>query len=601
MARSSLTGETIIQPDLVTRIRALLDGGLTQKAAAERLGVSPSTVSRVLAEQRRADVPCRPAQDAVDRFVASLGTGLAPDVAARVEALRSIARKLDWTGVATTGTAAMAASSLAKEFRNLLDELRQAASFDELKQALLAGADTDVVCEPRFATARTLERKTLGGAAAKIAKVLRQELMGWQRHVLDVALEVDADGRLVYGDVALSVPRQQGKSFLVLVLMLTRALLAPRQTVVYAAQTGLDARKKWADDWTPLLDASPLGSQVTAYRAPGRESWRFPNGSVQQLVASTAKAGHGMVLDLAILDEAFAYQDARTEQALRPAMMTGPNSQLWVVSTAGTPHGSPYLLERVERGRQAVEAGLTRGLAFFEWAAADGADPGDTDTWRSCMPALGRTVTEEAVDAAFRSMSRHEFERAYLNRWTTSMGEPAIDLEAWDALAEPDVSRPESVVLGVDVAPGSKSAAIAAAGERGGVLYVSSLEHGPGTEWLPGRLGALVSEFGVQEVVVDRKAAGALLGGFTDAQLTEVSATDMANGCAFLVDLVRNRNIRHRGEHELRVAIDGAAKRPLGDAFGWSRKNSGVDITPLVAVTLAAWASMAGWGVRWDA
>ena len=127
-------------PDLFARVSALLAGGLSQKEAAERVGVSASTVSRLLADHR-GDESHRPAQDAVDAFVVSLGDDLDPDVAARVEALRALAVKLDWTGRANTGTAAMAASSLAKEFRSLLDELQRTASFDELKEALLADGD----------------------------------------------------------------------------------------------------------------------------------------------------------------------------------------------------------------------------------------------------------------------------------------------------------------------------------------------------------------------------------------------------------------------------------------------------------------------------
>lgn len=126
--------------DLFRRVQALQAAGLSQKQAADRLRVSPSTVSRVLADHRESE-SFRPAQDAVDAFVASLGETLAPDVGARVEALRSIALKLDWTGRASTGTAAMAASSLAREFRSLLDELKRSASFDELREALLAGDD----------------------------------------------------------------------------------------------------------------------------------------------------------------------------------------------------------------------------------------------------------------------------------------------------------------------------------------------------------------------------------------------------------------------------------------------------------------------------
>ena len=447
-------------------------------------------------------------------------------------------------------------------------------------------------CEPRYATVRTPERETLGRAAAKIARLLGNPLMPWQRRVADIALEVDADGRLVFRDVVLTVPRQQGKSYLLLVLLLVFALLR-RTNAVYTAQSGLDARKKMGEDWLPAVQASVIGSQVTAYMAPGRESLRFSNGSVVQLVASTAKAGHGMSVDIGVMDEAFSYQDARTEQALRPAMMTRGDPQLWVVSTAGTPDASPYLYERVQAGRLAVEAGVSEGLAYFEWAADDAADPGDPETWRSCMPALGHTVSEDTVAAAQRSMGRSEFSRAYLNRWVASMGDPVIDVDVWAALADPDSPRPARVILSVDVSPRSKSAAIAAAGLREGHLHVSVLERGPGTGWVAARATALQEELGA-EIVLDGKACAAILPDLDDLDITEVDSGEMSAACAFFVDTVSRGRLRHRGERELTVALDGAAMRPLGDQWAWSRKNSGVDISPLVAVTLACWA----W--RWE-
>ena len=76
--------------------------------------------------------------------------------------------------------------------------------------------------------------------------------------------------------------------------------------------------------------------------------------------------------------------------------------------------------------------------------------------------------------------------------------------------------------------------------------------------------------------------------------IAEVDGNEMAAACAFLVDLVGRGRLHHRGERELQIALDGAVMSPLGDQWAWSRKNSGVDITPLVAVTLACW------GFRWD-
>jgi predicted transcriptional regulator len=127
-----------VSDELHLRIEALLSEGLTQSQIAKQLGVSKTTVSRVLAEHRAEH---KPALEAVDAFVRSLGSELAPDVLARVEALRGLACKIDWASGANTGAAALAVSSLTKEYRCLLDELRTSASFDDLRRALLADDD----------------------------------------------------------------------------------------------------------------------------------------------------------------------------------------------------------------------------------------------------------------------------------------------------------------------------------------------------------------------------------------------------------------------------------------------------------------------------
>jgi DNA-binding transcriptional regulator LsrR (DeoR family) len=124
----------------IERVRALAADGFTQTEIAAELGISQSRVSRLLTGAGQAAVENGPAVRAVNRVARSLGK-VSPDVAARVELARALAQKLDWTTAANTGSAALAASSVAKELRALLDELRQSASFDELREALLASDD----------------------------------------------------------------------------------------------------------------------------------------------------------------------------------------------------------------------------------------------------------------------------------------------------------------------------------------------------------------------------------------------------------------------------------------------------------------------------
>ncbi len=458
-------------------------------------------------------------------------------------------------------------------------------------------------CPPRFATPRT-DRRTYGGEVAKIAELLGFTPMPHQRLFWDLVLEHE-DGRFAYREAGFGIPRQNGKSTALLALMAHRCLRWPGTRVVYAAQTRLDARAKLWDDWWPLIEHSPIGELVQGYRQAGRDALVFRNGSRLSLVATSDRTGHGVTLGgpmggAAILDEAWVHGDHRLEQSLRPAMVTQPNAQLYVVSTAGSEQRSPFLWTKVQAGRAAVEAGVTEGVAYLEWSAPSTADVTDPATWRAAMPAMGATIDEATVRADLRGMPRHEFERAMLNRWVVAMGEPIIPIETWAALAAPDARRPPWCVLGVDIGPKGSSAAIVAVGERDGCLLGTVLEHGPSADWLLPALRRLVAEYGQPQVLIDGKACAHLLPELGEVvgydRLIELGASDIPAAAAFWLRLVNEGKLHHRGEPELAIALDGAGQRTLGDGWAWSRTKSGADITPLVALTLAVSFWLGSWG-----
>src|SRR5829696_4552781 len=68
------------------------------------------------------------------------------------------------------------------------------------------------------------------------------------------------------------------------------------------------------------------------------------------------------------------------EQGLSPTMVTRPQPQTWVVSTAGT-HRSAYLRGKVDAGRARAAAGGHGAICYFEWSAVEGSDPADPATW----------------------------------------------------------------------------------------------------------------------------------------------------------------------------------------------------------------------------
>ena len=75
----------------------------------------------------------------VEAIADTLGE-MTAEVAAHVGVARTLAKNLDWAEQATTGVAAMACASLARQYLEILYNPKQSSGWDELRDALI-GAD----------------------------------------------------------------------------------------------------------------------------------------------------------------------------------------------------------------------------------------------------------------------------------------------------------------------------------------------------------------------------------------------------------------------------------------------------------------------------
>lgn len=475
------------------------------------------------------------------------------------------------------------------------------------------------ICLPRFATPRRPDRLTLGGSVGDVARRLGTPLIPWQQLVADVALELNPDGSFAYDEVDLTVPRQSGKTTLVKAKTVFRLVKLARshgpQRSTYTAQTRQAARKKLEQDFAESLRLSGSFPEVphSRFRPVGPTQWRmslnngseniqFGTGSYWQIDALSRSAGHGDTLDDATIDEAFAHETDEAEAAMRPAQATRRDAQLWVLSTAGNSR-SFYLYRKVLAGRAATETGDHGRVAFFEWSAPDDADPADPEVWRAASPALGYTISIDFLHGEWERAQRKgqegidTFRRAYLNQWPDP---PRLDeedqqwpipREAWEATSDDDSDIEGRQVFALEVAEDRSWSAFAAAGKstRGDYVHGVVVDYQRGTVWAADRAVELVAKWGGSIAIASASPAASLIPDLRarGVKVVEVSTADQAAQCGQLFDAVVNDRFRHRTQAALTIALGGAEKRPYGDAWLWSRRRSSVDISPLVAVTLA--------------
>jgi hypothetical protein len=203
-----------------------------------------------------------------------------------------------------------------------------------------------------------------------------------------------------------------------------------------------------------------------------------------------------------------------------------------------------------------------------------------------------------AREFAAMAPAGYDRERLGVGNWPTGNASwQVISEDQWNGLAEndrpfPQIQRP--VAIAAHATPDQSFGAIAVAGRRAdGLLQVEVPEHRPRISWMAKRLLEMNEEHQPCALVINDKGPAGSLVATLEAEGVEVvkpTHPDAARACGHFYELATDsKTLRHLGDPALAVALSGAMRRPTGDAWTWTGTTLAVDISPLVAVTLAAW------------
>lgn len=463
------------------------------------------------------------------------------------------------------------------------------------------------------AVARYATRPTPGAvhdadAIGRLAAVLGRPLMPWQYLVMRVGTErrLGEPGRYRYREVLVSVPRQAGKTTGAHAKNCYRTIVNPGQQAFYTAQTGKDARERWADA-RKLVEKSPLGRFVKPgnpyggkiMHGAGAESITWPNASQLRPFAPTPASLHGYTPDCVDEDEVWCYDQLQGEAldgAIVPAQITMPHAQRWLYSTMGDAD-SMYWHDRVDQGRAAIED-PDATIAYFEWSAAEGSDLYDPANWASFHPAVGHTIGVEdlAAAAANPKMTPGLWQRAFCNLRTATR-ETVINMDAFDALGDATLRLAAAgSTMAYDVAHDSRQASIALArpvGEDG--VAVRIVKSAQGVAWLVEDVCAYMDRWDLAVVHADD---GGPARDITDelrrrGRVVEtLDGKDWSTASGAWLRRTRDGRLTWDGSAVLRDAVEVAALRPVGDALAFSRAASAGPIDALGAAVVAVRAAL---------
>jgi hypothetical protein len=434
------------------------------------------------------------------------------------------------------------------------------------------------------------------------------ELDPWQLLIIRTALmrDPELDVWAAFA-VAGCVPRQNGKNGILEIRQLVGARILGEPLQIHSAHLA-DTSKEGFRRLDDLLDANAWLSKDVKHiwRTNGHEAIEFRDGCRIRFRTRTRGGGRGFSGSPTYFDEAMFLPEISMASIL-PVLSAQPDPQAWFMGSAVDQawHEDGIVFARV---RDRALTGDHQRLAYFEWSLpyeTPDEIPDDLDIHEAAQatnPAYGIRISPDYVEAENRELPKRSLavERFGVGDWPPVDGsaEYVIAIEAWDSLADDpkaDGARMlDPVCFAFDTTPDRSKSSISAVGRRAdGDAQLEVLEHRAGTAWVPARLLELYERHDPIGILCDEFGpAGSLVHQCEMLGLTieVVSATEYAKAFGTMLDTVEDRKLRHLGGENLRSAVKGAIKRPIGDgAYGWGRRNSLVDISPLVSGTLALW------------
>lgn len=417
-----------------------------------------------------------------------------------------------------------------------------------------------------------------------------------QRITLRAGLGERADGSWAATRVADFGPRQgTGKNDKIAARELAGLILFGEKLIIHTAHEFPTANEAFLRLVAVFDNWDDLRRRVSRIRyANGEQGIEFTNGQRLKYRARTGGSGRGFAkADLVVYDEA-QHLSREHVAASGPAKLANPNSQTWYAGSGGL--STSAVAHKLRRdailgsgGRLAYTEATGERISVVGGSIVTAKpDPLDLNVWYDAIPGLGRWVSEEGARALLEELGPELFARECLCVWDAepeSVGDGALDMSVWAALADPLADRGAHPVFAVATAPDRSWSAVGVAWVRpDGSTQAMLADYRPQTTWVRARVDELRERWSGR-VIEDTASRG------LTSNAEQPTEGEQARAHNALSDAVAAGTIRHGNEPAMTTAVRGSAWKASGNTRVLNRKGS-VDISPLVAVALAASAVM---------
>lgn len=417
----------------------------------------------------------------------------------------------------------------------------------------------------------------------------------WQRTAMRYITALAPGDRWLYPEVGIVVGRQNGKTTLLVPLVVSR--LRAGHKIMHTAQNRSLPRDVF-DQVAEIMSrdtalfSSRNGRPVKPRYANGQEEIRLTNGGIYRIVAPTRGGARGPSNDLVIVDELREMKDHDFIGGAEPTLLASPYPQMLYLSNAGE-------VDSVVLNAIRERADKDPSLAYLEWSAAPERAADDREGWLEANPSIGHRPG--VIEYLERKHESHRlggtlgiFETEHLSRWVNSLREPLVSEQAWSHAEATELEEPTRPYMAVSMDPsGTRASAALAWPQADGTIALRMLFDVRGDPIDTDRLGT-----DMREMARTRRVANVGFDPMTDAALARyfpktepVTGSKYANASSRFVSAVEAGTARWMDCAAVSEDLTWTARKAHEESgsFQAVRGNDDRPITATLAAIRAVW------------
>ena len=416
-------------------------------------------------------------------------------------------------------------------------------------------------------------------------------LLPWQEHVLKDMLTVDAKGNWVRKTNLLLIARQNGKTHLARMLILAHLIKWETNVLIMSSNRSmaLDTFRQV----THILETNDhLKGFVKQIRhANGTESIEMLSGARLDVVAATRDGSRGRSVNgLLFIDELREI----TEEGYRAAIPTTrahANSHTLLCSNAGDAFSS------VLNGmRERALENPPKTFGYYEYSAPQYCKITDrVNGWALANPALGYTITEEALEEAVATSPIENTRTELLCQWIDSLSSPWTHGSLEDC-SDSDLALTVGAytVFAFDVSPSRRNASLVIGqilpDGRVGVGLAQTWESQVSVDEL--RIAADIKgwadQYRPRSIGFDRYATQSIADRLANAGqvVNDISGAQFYQACTDLKDALDNKRMVHSGQEQWVAMMNSCAAKTNDSSWRIIKRKSAGDISGAIATAM---------------